>query len=231
MVASYPNSTRAFVARVDRVDINAAQDINDLQEEVVAIQQALGRNPATSETFPATDVGSRLALFEANVIPRVATLENRLKRAAVTVNRTSSVLYSSSANFQALTLPDTVVSLNDYGTALSMYDGGLGRFYSVAPSPGIWSLTATVTFESVATAVGLRGLAFFTAAGSVLAMDERLAFGGEDQTISLSWLGRLPVDPTSYVTLAVKQSQGTAVSLRGDTASTPLRADYTHLPG
>ena len=42
MTASYPSSVRAYVARVDLVDTVIADNVNSLQEEVVAIETTLG---------------------------------------------------------------------------------------------------------------------------------------------------------------------------------------------
>ena len=58
MTASYPSSVRAYVARVDLVDTVIADNVNSLQEEVVAIETTLGsaassKNPLVS-TFGAT---------------------------------------------------------------------------------------------------------------------------------------------------------------------------------
>lgn len=56
--ASYPGSIKTFTTKVDRVDVFEAAHVNDLQNEVVAIQTELGTDPAGS----ATDVKTRLAV-------------------------------------------------------------------------------------------------------------------------------------------------------------------------
>lgn len=48
MVASYPTSVRIFTTKVDNDDINYAAHINDLQDEVVALQQTIGTSPQGS---------------------------------------------------------------------------------------------------------------------------------------------------------------------------------------
>ncbi len=233
MAAQYPDSTRAFVPRFDRVDINAAQDINDLQEEVVAIQTAVGRNPQTSDLFPATSLSNRLTVFEQNIVPRVTTLESRMRRAAVNVRRSSTLQVNSSPAWQNIALPNTASSLNDFGSDIQLYDASTGHFFSVAPSPSLWSLSASITWYHPAglSVVGIRGLSIVTADGTVLAMNKQSAIGGEDQTLSVNWTGRLPVDPAYYLMLQVRQTQGTALFLQADSATTPHRADFTHIPG
>jgi hypothetical protein len=46
--ASYPNSLKSFSTKVDNVDDVMAEDINGLQDEVVAIETALGVGKSTS---------------------------------------------------------------------------------------------------------------------------------------------------------------------------------------
>lgn len=232
MAAAYPNSTRAFVRRVDRIDINAAQDINDLQEEVVAVQETVGRAPHVSTSFPtATTVAQRLTLFEDNVLPRATSLEQRMRRAAVSVHRASALQINSGTAWQDIVLPDVVSTLNDFGGTL--YDAALGRFHSVADAPAIWTLSAAVTWvhDPALVVAGTRGLALVTSGGTVLDMDKRAALGGEDQTLHVSWTGRLTADPLFYLRLQVRQTQGTALFLAADAGYTPFRADFTHTPG
>lgn len=54
MVASYPTSVRAYVARIDLVDTVIADNVNSLQEEVVAIENTLGS--AASSKSPLVSV-------------------------------------------------------------------------------------------------------------------------------------------------------------------------------
>ena len=85
MTASFPSSVRPYVARVDLVDTVIADNVNSLQEEVKAIETALGtsatnNNPLTSTytgTFTTTTnwltVGDRLTNIEAGLINGVAS--------------------------------------------------------------------------------------------------------------------------------------------------------------
>ena len=47
-MASYPSSVKTFTTKVDGVTTVAAADVNDVQGEIVAVETALGTNPATS---------------------------------------------------------------------------------------------------------------------------------------------------------------------------------------
>lgn len=75
MTAYYPGSTRPFTAKTDLVDHVEADDVNALQEEVVAIENALGpgisisTSPNPASTFVATSTNF------ANLISRLANLE------------------------------------------------------------------------------------------------------------------------------------------------------------
>jgi hypothetical protein len=51
MVALYPRAVRAFTNKRDNVDTNYAAHINDLQDEVAAIQATLGVNPQKDATI------------------------------------------------------------------------------------------------------------------------------------------------------------------------------------
>lgn len=56
--ASYPSAIKTFTTKQNRVDVYDAAHINDLQNEVTAIETELGTNPKSS----ATDVKTRLAV-------------------------------------------------------------------------------------------------------------------------------------------------------------------------
>ncbi len=227
---SYPDSTRAFVRRQDKVDVNYADDINDLQEELTAVQKTLGRNPQVSSTHKqATTVSDRLAFIEQDYDPRLDDLEKRLRRAAVSVELRSDRQFNHSEDWQPLVLPDMASQLNDFGPRL--YDREAGRFFSIAPAPGLWAFSASVTWMATLGARGTRGLAVRTAGGTVLAMEKQAALEGQLQTLSISWTGRLTEDPQFFLELMVRQDQGTAVFLKGNADETPCRADFVHLVG
>ncbi len=66
----YPSSIAAFTTKVDFVNVVDANDVDSLQNEVVAIETALGTNPAvspTAGTFPS--VGARVGALETGKSP------------------------------------------------------------------------------------------------------------------------------------------------------------------
>ena len=84
MTASYPGSVRNYIPRVDLVDTVIADNVNSLQEEIKAVETALGttatnNNPLISTysgTFATTgtwtSVGDRLKNIEAGLVSGVA---------------------------------------------------------------------------------------------------------------------------------------------------------------
>jgi hypothetical protein len=84
MTASYPGSVRNYIARVDLVDTVIADNVNSLQEEIKAVETALGttatnNNPLISTyagSFATTgtwsSIGDRLKNIEAGLISGVA---------------------------------------------------------------------------------------------------------------------------------------------------------------
>lgn len=75
-MASYPSSVKTFTTKVDGVTTVAAADVNDVQSEIVAVETALGINPATS-VFGTASIGTYTAApgALANVSSRLQNLE------------------------------------------------------------------------------------------------------------------------------------------------------------
>ena len=101
MTASYPATIKSFTTKVDVRDIIYAADPNDLQDEVVAIQTALGvtpslsTSPSTGGTFNATattfaSVSARLANIETGIVADTHTQYLKKVDASVTTASTSS---------------------------------------------------------------------------------------------------------------------------------------------
>lgn len=113
MVASYPSSIRVFTTKVNVTEIIDASHPNSVQEEIVAIQTALGTNPATSTTpsssgtFNATsnvftNVAARLANIETGIVADTHTqYVKRVDGAVTTASVGSGVvrnIYASTSN-------------------------------------------------------------------------------------------------------------------------------------
>ena len=75
MVASYPSSVRVFTTKVNITEIIDASHPNEIQEEVVAIQTALGTVPATSTTPSSTGTFIATSTAFANLTARLANIE------------------------------------------------------------------------------------------------------------------------------------------------------------
>ena len=54
MAASYPSNIKSFSTKVDFTDIVFAEHVNSLQEEVIAVETALGTSPSTSSGWVGT---------------------------------------------------------------------------------------------------------------------------------------------------------------------------------
>jgi len=63
MPAVYPGTVRSFTTKLDLEDTVFALHVNDMQDEIIAIQNVLGTSPQGAATGPAT-VGKRIADLE-----------------------------------------------------------------------------------------------------------------------------------------------------------------------
>jgi hypothetical protein len=75
MPASYPSSVRVFTTKQNVVDTVDASHPNSLQEEIVAVETALGLNPATSTTPNPTDTFNGGSTPFSTVSARIANVE------------------------------------------------------------------------------------------------------------------------------------------------------------
>jgi hypothetical protein len=75
MPASYPSSVRVFTTKQNVVDTVDASHPNSLQEEIVAVESALGLNPATSTTPNPSDTFNGASNAFATVSARIANVE------------------------------------------------------------------------------------------------------------------------------------------------------------
>ena len=73
-MASYPGSLHTFTTKVDNTDLVLAAHVNVLQDEVVAIQTAVGTNPATG-TNTYTSSGYTVGTSHLTLAARLTNLE------------------------------------------------------------------------------------------------------------------------------------------------------------
>lgn len=152
-MASYPNSIKTFTDKVDGVDIVHAAHVNDLQDEVNAIETELGTNPSAAFAT----VGARITSNEG----RLDSIDSQL----VTVLGDITSLQFGVSDLQAevsmrrvvegrLTLESGVpVSLGDQlakttlyftpylGNGIALYDTGTTRWVSVSATEKSISLS------------------------------------------------------------------------------------------
>lgn len=80
MTATFPNGIASFTAKKDNVDTNYANDINRLQDEVVAIEQTLGvlMNVLTDLSVEVTTDEESVAAYEIQTTTKFKNLADRL---------------------------------------------------------------------------------------------------------------------------------------------------------
>lgn len=75
MTASYPGAVRPFINKTNVVDIIDASHPNSLQEEVVAIESAIGLNPALSTSPSSSGTFVTTSTQYATLVQRLANIE------------------------------------------------------------------------------------------------------------------------------------------------------------
>lgn len=123
----YPNQVRSYTAEVDLVSTVAADNINSLQQEIVALETALGTalttNPLTS-TFSGTwstattnwnTIGDRLLNIEAGLVNGVSNAPYVLKTGGSTVTSASNVGFTLRMGAGSLNLMETYSASNSLG--------------------------------------------------------------------------------------------------------------------
>ena len=101
MAASYPSAVRSFSTKTNVIDIIDAADPNSLQEEVIAIESAIGINPALSTTPNSSSGFTATSTQYSTLVQRLANIENGIigdthtqylkKTGGETVTNTSAV--------------------------------------------------------------------------------------------------------------------------------------------
>ena len=131
MTASFPGSVRPFSSRVDLRDTVLANDVNSLQEEVNAIETAIGTAANTNKPLASTYTGSfaltttwttlsdRLANIEAGLVNGVGSSSIYATKASPTF--TGTVTIPSLILTNALTVPYGGTGLNAIATGDLLY--------------------------------------------------------------------------------------------------------------
>lgn len=247
IVATYPAATRIYPVRLDLSETIFANDMNEVQVEVVAIENTLGYNPHLSSQgySPGTSptVASRLALFEQDAVTRLSRLERLTLNGSESAYVGTAVSVSSSTSWQSLMLTQTdqVTSSNLINNG-TIFDNVLGysRFIATAPDQTAYALSSTLTWAAitggspVGAPAGRRGLRVVGSDGRIHASYRYPATVGDTgaDVMSLHWTGVLPVTNPQYsLSLQVFNDSGEALLLSTDTLTTPGRVDFTRIPG
>lgn len=134
MPASYPGAIKSFTTKVDGSTIVNAVDVNSLQEEVTAIETALGTNPATS-LIPSSVGTYNSGGVSTSLSARVGNLEAGLTANATDGTRVGyTLLYSGNFTSAPGALSVTGSSYQKFVIVISI-------FTAAAATPGVVSLT------------------------------------------------------------------------------------------
>lgn len=124
MAASYPSNVKSFSTKIDFTDVVIAEHVNSLQEEVVAVETALGTSPATSSGWVGTF--DSVTTTWSNVKSRINNLEYGLKTvfdrvgSAVTTTGTGALVFGTSPTITTPVL--TLASASSTTTARIAWD-------------------------------------------------------------------------------------------------------------
>lgn len=107
MAAVYPGTVRSFNTKIDLEDTVFALHINDLQDEVVAMQNVLGTSPQGAATGPAT-VGKRIANLENGKATTTHTHDSGAWVGLTTTNHDIEARHTYGAAYGNPTTPTTL---------------------------------------------------------------------------------------------------------------------------
>ncbi len=191
MVATYPGTVRPWSTKIDLVmDIMAAH-VNDLQDELSAIQTFLGVNPHF-------DTG----LFTAGVVQNEGTVSNRISLAEAGKNQPFiSLVYVGGTNGWSYPNPSVIPWTAKVADTNSTWTSGANL---TAARTGYYSVAAYASMATAASVpVGSHAYVFrlWSGAGSVLAGATATQPGGANYTVELSvaWQGLLTKGDTYHM--------------------------------
>lgn len=227
MVASYPTSVRSYVARVDLVDTVIADNVNSLQEEVVAIENTLGsaassKNPLVSvfgaTAFTTTMNGASNASW-LTVYDRLNNIENGL------INGVSSAPYVNKNGGSTISTSSVI------GLKLQTVSGtsNLLEAYSSVPALGFNLNSAGIPKVGTANVVYVGSTEYNTLVSNTTAANTNA-----DSRILLSTVttaGDLIVGSgASTVTRLARGTSGQALIMSGTSLAWGAPVDATKIP-
>lgn len=193
---AYPNSLDNFTAKVDDVDDVMAQDVNELQTAVEAIETELGTDPAGS----LTDVKSRLAISmsDAGYLQFQAQTNLTISSGAVTVTRNIHTVDTEGA-----AATDNLDTING---------GAAGHFLMIRPYSGARTIVLRHNVGNI-----------YCSGGENISMDEEynLAIGYYDGNLSKWILGLLATSVGSSPSASVSISPSASTSISPSVSLSP----------
>ena len=146
MTASYPASVRSFSTKRNTLDIIDASDPNGLQEEVIAIQSAIGVSPALSTSPSASGTFATNATSFSTLTARLANIETGIVSDAHTqyIKRTGN---ETITNAIATNVGFTVRGATSQSANLQNWKSGAGTIVANVSSDGTLTASAVSSPE------------------------------------------------------------------------------------
>jgi hypothetical protein len=214
-MASYPSNVKSFTTKVDGVTTVAAADINDVQSEIVAVETALGTNPATS-VLGSGSIGSYTAApgTLTNVSARLQNIEAGLSASSTDGSRigytqlaTGSVGTSTSITVAGASYVKLVVVINittiGSGTAITM-----GANSATSSKYGHFSFAATPA-----------GLGSAAGSGGIPVSSAQVPASGDTITVEFYNVAGAGVKPVSFINA---YGWGTGALISGGTVTSAI---------
>ena len=212
MSASYPKAIKTFTTKQDYTMAVMAIDVNDLQDEVVAIQTALGINPIKAVAPVATVNPDYSAQFSSaaqqytSTAQRLAVLEAGLNFPVFSVWDNSvqtRILSGSILRLYGLPMPAPVYGNDPFG----WYNGVDG--FTIKRS-GWYSLNASILWNANG-ASGTRRTVLMVGDSWASAEDLEGPVNSSAEFVSQSWIGI--INAGTQIRIAVTQNCGTIQSV------------------
>jgi len=202
MSASYPRAIKTFDVHHDYTDDVMAAHVNDLQDEVVALESILGVNPHLMDS---TDVGALTLGPMASLAARLAALESgRTRPVFATWENYTKVPISTRA-----ALTTTTISLDRPSESydpLGWYNGVNG--FQIKKT-GWYDVTASIVWAASGSS-GTRRLVLY-ANNTRVASEDTIGTASSPVSMNVPYRGVLTVG--TQVRLAVTQNCGTVQSV------------------
>lgn len=241
-MASYPNAVKSFTSK-NAGDTIQPSHINDLQDEIAAIEDGLlnGTAPINSSriTAPAAQISNATI---SSLTVSVLSLTNLQTTNSTTVNlNVTGGSTMADLNVLANPIAARVTNTSDLNTAsgsttrltfnsqvfasAGMHSTTTNPGRLIAPSSGVYLITAGVSWNASASTSGYRRLRILIDGSSIVVQDSRTGDGDVDGNTyhSVATVYRF-ASSGSYAEVEVKQNSGSTVSVRSVEDYSPIFA-------